>query len=81
MGEGRYIHTRLFCSATEPGLLLSVWLIEVATYTSPKQNNFYASKEDAIFGRPNKEAAGVSGTALPEHSQHSGQPCLESKIT
>lgn len=66
---------------TEPGLLQSVWLLEEATHTSPKQNNFCASKEDAILGAPNKKAAGVSGTALPEHSQHSGQPCLESKIT
>ena len=38
----------------------------MATYTNPKQNNFCASKEDAILGRSNEEAAGVSGTALPE---------------
>lgn len=68
----------LLCYRARP--LAECLTLEAATYTSPKQNNC-ASKEDTILGRPNKGAAGVSGTALPEHSQHSGQPCLESKIT
>lgn len=77
-----------FCCSVRPfaeglclivrGRLLAGLIGGSSTHKEPK---VCASKEDTILGRPNKEAAGVSGTALPEHSQHSGWPCLESKIT